>query len=115
MFISGVTTFFIIVAISIVAWLIIIFSLKLYFSFRRSHQPKTTIAFFHPNVDQFGGGEKVFWHLFDVVAGLVKNDSRVEVVVYSFPSSKENLQTFEGLIGYATVCTNLLKLLLIFY
>jgi hypothetical protein len=110
-----ISRIFIGILVFILIGLVCILASKFYFLIRGSLQKKTTIAFLHPNIDQFGGGEKVFWHMFDVVAGLVKNNSKVEVVVYSFPSSKENLQTFDGLLKYATVCRKLKMLYFFFY
>jgi hypothetical protein len=62
---------------------------------------KRVIAFFHPNVDQFGGGEKVFWHLLDVVAGETKNDPNAIIIIFCAPSEKQ--RTFQDLFTRASV------------
>ncbi|KAA6371440.1 MAG: hypothetical protein EZS28_033033 [Streblomastix strix] len=69
---------------------------------------KQSIGFLHPNVDQHGGGEKVFWHFADVVAGKTLKNESTEIVIFCAPNKfgdnfEELLASAENIFGYKFV------------
>ncbi|KAH7823818.1 putative glycosyltransferase family 4 protein [Monocercomonoides exilis] len=77
------------------------FIISLEVSIIKSKRQNEIIAFLHPNVDQFGGGEKVFWQLLDVAAGEAKAKKNTEIIIFCAPSPK--FKDFDSLLKHAQI------------
>ena len=81
--------------VAVVSPFLLALLLRIVFYLRRDRKSSKTIAFFHPNCCDGGGGERVFWSFIDTFLNKVELDKGSKIIVYCGHTDKSREDIFK--------------------